>query len=155
MPVPTSLIDSKTSLTLNILNINKFDPKHTEYFWRKSRQEYLDGSVLDCSISSALAMEILQFCTMPSIYISCSQQHSCRWMAGARASAAIPLTLFAQNNPGPHGKSLCMPLACGYRAITGITFVMLKNFEKTWIYIHTSCHSSPLKHCILLKFTPK
>ena len=29
---------------------------------------YIDGSVQDCSISSALAMEMLKFCTEPSIY---------------------------------------------------------------------------------------
>ena len=28
---------------------------------------YVDGFVQDCSISSVLAMEILQFCTKPSI----------------------------------------------------------------------------------------
>ena len=31
---------------------------------------YIDGLVSDCSNSSALAMELLQSCTKPSIYIS-------------------------------------------------------------------------------------
>ena len=31
---------------------------------------YFDGLVQDCSISSALAMEILQSCTKPSILLS-------------------------------------------------------------------------------------
>ena len=31
--------------------------------------DYVDGLVHDCSISSALPMEILQFCTKPSMYI--------------------------------------------------------------------------------------
>ena len=33
--------------------------------------EYIDGLVQDCSISSALAMEILQSCTKPLIWITC------------------------------------------------------------------------------------
>ena len=32
-----------------------------------SRAAYINGSVHDCSISSALAMEILQYCTKPSV----------------------------------------------------------------------------------------
>ena len=32
---------------------------------------YIDGLVQDCSISSALAMEILQFCNKSSIYSLC------------------------------------------------------------------------------------
>ena len=31
---------------------------------------YINGLVQDCSISSALAMELLQSCTKPSIYIT-------------------------------------------------------------------------------------
>ena len=30
--------------------------------------KYIDGLVQDCSNSTALAMELLQFCTEPSIY---------------------------------------------------------------------------------------
>ena len=30
--------------------------------------EYIDGSVQDCGISTALAMEILQSCTKPYLY---------------------------------------------------------------------------------------
>ena len=32
-------------------------------------QIYIDGLVQDCSNSSALAMELLQSCTKPSIYL--------------------------------------------------------------------------------------
>ena len=35
---------------------------------RSNRTLYIDGLVHDCSNSSALAMELLQFCTKPSIY---------------------------------------------------------------------------------------
>ena len=34
-------------------------------------EHYIDGLVQDCSIASALAMEILQSCTKPSIYRLC------------------------------------------------------------------------------------
>ena len=34
-------------------------------------EHYIDGLVQDCSISSALAMDILQSCTKPSIYRLC------------------------------------------------------------------------------------
>ena len=35
---------------------------------------YIDGLVQDCSISSALALEILQFCTKPSICLNVLKQ---------------------------------------------------------------------------------
>ena len=40
-------------------------PTQAYLVWNK---EYIDGLVQDCSISSALALEILQSCTEPSIY---------------------------------------------------------------------------------------
>ena len=36
-------------------------------FYEMTQQAYINGLVQDCSISSALAMEILQSCTKPSI----------------------------------------------------------------------------------------
>ena len=43
---------------------------------------YMDGLVQNCSISDALAMEILQFCTKPPIYsIPTSKQSTTRWFA--------------------------------------------------------------------------
>ena len=41
----------------------------TEQLWESVLFEgYIDGLVQDCSNSSALAMELLQSCTKPSIY---------------------------------------------------------------------------------------
>ena len=54
--------------------------------------ECIDGLVQYCSISSALAVEIVQSCTRPSIfYIQC---HGCSWPGdiGGRTSAAKVLT---------------------------------------------------------------
>ena len=39
-----------------------------EQILRPKLDHYIGGSVQDCNISSALAMEILQSCTKPSIY---------------------------------------------------------------------------------------
>ena len=39
-------------------------------------KRYVDGLLQDCSISSALAMEILQSCTKPTM---CSHQRDCWW----------------------------------------------------------------------------
>ena len=40
---------------------------------------YIDGSVQDCSISSALAMEILLSCTKPSIYGFLGRLYATKW----------------------------------------------------------------------------
>ena len=40
--------------------------------------EYIDGLVQDCSISSALAMELLQSCTKPSIFKYSKSTHQAR-----------------------------------------------------------------------------
>ena len=39
------------------------------HFIPKDGQQHIDGLVQDCSNSSASAMELLQSCTKPSIYI--------------------------------------------------------------------------------------
>ena len=55
---------------------NQEVPNHTET--QKRRQLYIDGLLQDCSNSSALAMELLQACTKPSIYTSyvrCTVSH--------------------------------------------------------------------------------
>ena len=41
--------------------------------WGRVMHTYIDGLVQDCSNSSALAMELLQSCTKPSIYASVNE----------------------------------------------------------------------------------
>ena len=54
---------------LNFLNFEKilnFFLKGNQYMFK---QVYMDDLVQDCIISSSLAMEILQFCARPSVFI--------------------------------------------------------------------------------------
>ena len=49
----------------------KADPSYDDFFYKK----YIDGLVQDCSISIADALEILQPCPKPSIYVYRRQAH--------------------------------------------------------------------------------
>ena len=57
----------------SMLKVNR-QPMWRQHQWLRSKvsghwkQPHIDGLVQDCSISSALAMEILQSCTKPSTY---------------------------------------------------------------------------------------
>ena len=43
----------------------------------RKQSEYIDGLVQDCGNSSALALELLQSCTKPSIYINVFESNGC------------------------------------------------------------------------------
>ena len=48
-------------------------------WWLQMSWCHINGLVQDCSISSAVAMEILQSCTKPSIWAPSNQQPLCWW----------------------------------------------------------------------------
>ena len=53
------------SIMVDRIKKNRF---HKKIYTCQQWQSYIDDLVQDCSNSSALAMELLQFCTKPSIY---------------------------------------------------------------------------------------
>ena len=58
----------------------------------QSHQNHIGGLVQDCSNSSALAMELLQSCTKPSIW---NISHWClfQWCGGAKSGATSTVEL--------------------------------------------------------------
>ena len=51
-----------------VRTIARYKKYAADYWETNVDPDHIDGLVQDCSISSALAMEILQFCNKPSIY---------------------------------------------------------------------------------------
>ena len=67
-------------------DIQHSDGKHKSKFLRIPHTQYIDGLVQDCSNSSALAMELQQSCTMPSMSPS-REDHR---VAGVKRVCFIP-----------------------------------------------------------------
>ena len=68
-------------------------------------QNYIDGLVQHCSNSSALAMELLQSCTKPSIFVSCD-----RWFTKDRARKKSSYVSSSHQNIYEYMESLQCPL---------------------------------------------
>ena len=70
--------------------------------WWRGMHEDIDGLVPDCSNSSALAMELLQSCTKPSIWFSISIK-SARWcFSGASFIMDLLSTILPTKLDGSH-----------------------------------------------------
>ena len=84
---------------------------------------YFHGSVQDCSISSALAMEILQFCTKPSI---------CKWRMSLTLYMLSQALQYRLNNCVTNG---CLILFIKYRKVYAhsilVCFALLNSFTYT------------------------
>ena len=66
-------------------------------------ENYVDGLVQDCSNSSALALELLQSCTKPSMYSLCNSL--CVTYGGFEASAKYTFNSFWPNDAMWHHES--------------------------------------------------
>ena len=122
-----------------------FTHKKKVVFWWCN--EHADALVQDCSNSSALAMELLQSCTKPSMWQSVAMQ---RTTLGIQCSAVIMRSIFLKNPHNRHSISSLLGQGAGSLLCEQTN---LCNFWATAMLQGISCYFGPCYNSALLYLT--